>query len=92
MGSRVRGQVKPVKSAIGAPHAIVVWQVDIRASPTSGFITRNVHASNQILGGGVHSHRWCCSWSYSLDRPDTRSTANETDRNVHLTGERSAVY
>ena len=54
MGSRVRGQVKRVKSAIGAPHAIVVWQVDIRASPTSGFITRNVHASNQILGGGVH--------------------------------------
>jgi hypothetical protein len=30
--------------------------------------------------------------SYSVNKPDTRSTANEAGRNAHLTGERSPVY
>ena len=30
--------------------------------------------------------------SYSVNKPDTRSTANEAARNAHLTGERSLVY
>jgi hypothetical protein len=46
---------RPIKNAIGAPNAIVALQVDLQANPTSGFITRNVHASNQIVCGGVHS-------------------------------------
>jgi hypothetical protein len=30
--------------------------------------------------------------SYSVNKADTRSTANEAGRNAHLTGERSPVY
>jgi len=47
MGSRVRGQVKPVKNAIGAPNAIVALQVAILANPTSGFITGDVHLTGE---------------------------------------------
>ena len=42
------------RTAIGAPNRLVALQVDIQANPTSGFVTRNVHASNRILRGGVH--------------------------------------
>lgn len=30
--------------------------------------------------------------TYSVNKPDTRPTANEAGRNAHLTGERSPVY
>ena len=48
LGSRGRGRGKRVKDAIGTLNAIVALQFDMRANPTNGFTTGNVHRSNQI--------------------------------------------
>jgi hypothetical protein len=71
MGSRVRGQVKPVKSAIGAPHAIVVWQVDIQANPTSGVITNMSRAISFSVEASTHIDGVVLGATASRDRtPD----------------------
>jgi len=61
-----------------------VRQADSSQGMSTRAIRFSVEASTHIDGDVLGAT--------ASNRPDTRSTANETDRNVHLTGERSAVY
>jgi hypothetical protein len=52
--------------------------------------SRVCDVSELLQGRGLSEVR--TEKSYSVNKVDTRSTANEAGRNAHLTGERSPVY
>lgn len=54
------------------------------------FDPRVSDVSEVLQGRGLSAVR--TENSYSVDKPDTRSTANEAGRNAHLTGKRCPVY
>jgi hypothetical protein len=54
------------------------------------FDPRVSDVSEVLQGRGLSAVR--TENSYSVDKPDTKSTADEPGRNAHLTGERCPVY